>query len=130
MRSKTSLDSSREVAQGCGVSFVNCLYLVPLIISQNFCAACTKPNQTWPMHRIIHAPAAGGQNYKSKRTSYSTGHCAMHHCRTQANAKQMDGTVQTQTGSLFPVCLIPTKFPNFPNFLSHPLSHRNIKYSK
>ena len=25
------------------------------------------------------------------------------------------------------VCLVPTKFPNFP---SHPLSHRNIKYSK
>ena len=40
MRSKASLGSSREVAQGCGVSFINCLYLVPLIIGQNFCATC------------------------------------------------------------------------------------------
>ena len=46
MRSKASLDSSREVAQGCGVSFVNYLYLVSLIIGQNFCASCAKPNQT------------------------------------------------------------------------------------
>ena len=46
MRSKASLGSSREVAQGCGVSFVNCLYLVPLIIDQNFCATFTATNQT------------------------------------------------------------------------------------
>ena len=46
MRLKTSLDSSREVEQGCGVSFVNYLYLVPLIIGQNFCATCAKPNQS------------------------------------------------------------------------------------
>jgi hypothetical protein len=38
VRSKDSLGSSRKVAQGCGVSFVNCIYLVTLIISQNFCA--------------------------------------------------------------------------------------------
>ena len=46
MRSNASLGSSREVAQGCGVSCVNCLYLVPLIIGQNFCATS---NQTEPM---------------------------------------------------------------------------------
>ena len=46
MRSKTLLGSSREVAQGCGVSFVNCLYLVPLIIDQNFCATCATSIQT------------------------------------------------------------------------------------
>ena len=28
------------------------------------------------------------------------------------------------------VCLVLTKFSNFPNFPSHLLSHRNIKYSK
>ena len=38
MRSKTSLDSSHEVAHGYGVNFINCLYLIPLIINQNFCA--------------------------------------------------------------------------------------------
>jgi hypothetical protein len=46
--SKVSLGSSREVVQGCGVNFVNCLYLVPLIIGQNFCATCATTNQTWP----------------------------------------------------------------------------------
>ena len=48
MGSKASLGSSREIAQGCGVSFVNCLYLVPLIIGQNFCATCATHNQTGP----------------------------------------------------------------------------------
>jgi len=48
VRSKTSLGSSREVVQSCGVSFTNYLYLVPLIISQHFCATCAKPNQTGP----------------------------------------------------------------------------------
>ena len=38
MRLKTSLGSSREVVQGCGVSFANRLYLVPIIIGQKFCA--------------------------------------------------------------------------------------------
>ena len=46
MRSKSSLGSSREAAQGCGVSFVNCFYLVPLIISQNFYATRATENQT------------------------------------------------------------------------------------
>ena len=46
-RSKASLGSSREAAQDCRVSFVNCLYLVPLIIAQNFCATCcATSNQT------------------------------------------------------------------------------------
>ena len=48
MRSKTSLGSSREVVQGSGVSFANCLYLVPLIIGQNFCATHATINQTGP----------------------------------------------------------------------------------
>ena len=48
MRLKTLLGSSREVVQGCGVSFANCLYLVPLIISQNFCATHATVNQIWP----------------------------------------------------------------------------------
>ena len=47
--SKASLGSSREVVQGCGVSFANCLYLVPLIIGQNFCATHTTINQTVPL---------------------------------------------------------------------------------
>ena len=51
-RSKASLGSSREVEQGCGVSFVNCFYLVPLIIGQNFCATCASTNQTEPMTEI------------------------------------------------------------------------------
>ena len=45
MRSKVSLGSSREIAQGCGVSFVNCLYLIPLIIGQNFYTTYTTANQ-------------------------------------------------------------------------------------
>ena len=49
-QSNASLGSSREVTQGCGVSFINCLYLVPLIISQNFCATCASINQTWPQY--------------------------------------------------------------------------------
>src|SRR6185503_11736799 len=54
VRSKTSLGSSREVAQGCGVSFINCLYLVPLIIGQNFCATS---NQTGPrVHAEVNLP--------------------------------------------------------------------------
>ena len=28
------------------------------------------------------------------------------------------------------VCLVPTKFPNFPSHPSHLLSHQNIKYSR
>ena len=48
VRSKTSLGSSREVEHGCGISFVNYLYLVPLIISQSFCATCARANQTGP----------------------------------------------------------------------------------
>ena len=56
--SKASLGSSREVAQGCGVSFVNCLYLVPLIIGQNFCATS---NQTGPesLTHLTHPEARG-----------------------------------------------------------------------
>ena len=45
MRSKTSLSWSREVAQSCGVSFVNLLYLVPLIIDQNFCGTLATANR-------------------------------------------------------------------------------------
>ena len=48
VRSKASLGSSREVEQDCGVSFVNYLYLVPLIIGQNFCTTSTTNNQTGP----------------------------------------------------------------------------------
>ena len=48
MRSKASLGSSREVEHDCGVSFVNCFYLVLLIIGQNFCATCASTNQTGP----------------------------------------------------------------------------------
>ena len=46
VRSKTSFGSSREVEQSYGVSFVNYLYLVLLIIGQNFCATS---NQTGPV---------------------------------------------------------------------------------
>jgi len=46
VRSKVSLDSSREIAQGCRVSFINYFYLILLIISQNFCTICTTSNQT------------------------------------------------------------------------------------
>ena len=48
VRSKASLGSSREVEHGCGVSFINYLYLVHLIIGQNFCATCANLNQTGP----------------------------------------------------------------------------------
>ena len=46
VRLNASLGSSREVAQNCGVSFVNWLYLVPLIIGQNFYTTCATSNQT------------------------------------------------------------------------------------
>ena len=49
MRSKASLGSSREIAQGRGVSFTNYLYLVLLIIGQNFCATHATNNQTGPL---------------------------------------------------------------------------------
>ena len=52
VRSKASLGSSREVEHGCRVSFVNYLYLVPLIIDQNFCATYTNLNQTGPMSAV------------------------------------------------------------------------------
>ena len=48
VRSNASLGSSREVTKGCGVSFINCLYLILLIISQIF---CTITNQTGPKKR-------------------------------------------------------------------------------
>ena len=48
VQSKASLSSSRRVVQSCGVSFANWLYLVPLIISQNFCATHATINQTGP----------------------------------------------------------------------------------
>ena len=56
MRSKSLLGSSREVEQGCGVSFVNYLYLVPLIIGQNFCATSTTNNQTGPNLESYSSP--------------------------------------------------------------------------
>ena len=43
-----SLSSSREVEQGCRVSFVNYLYLVTLIIGQIFCATCATLMQSGP----------------------------------------------------------------------------------
>ena len=48
VRPKISLDSSREVAQGCEVSFVKYLYLIPIIIGQNLCYVCYALNQTGP----------------------------------------------------------------------------------
>ena len=39
-------------------------------------------------------------------------------------------TYQNLSALPFWVCLVPTKFPNFPSYPSHLLSHRNIKYSK
>ena len=79
MRSKISLDSSREVAQGCGVSFVNYLHLVPLIISQNFCATYATSNQIEPEWRDLsesasqmridgaaHAPHASQQKHRRR----------------------------------------------------------------
>ena len=59
MRSKTSLGSSREIAQGCGVSFTNCLHLIPLIIGQNFCATCATHNQTGPSSDVGSNGVAG-----------------------------------------------------------------------
>ena len=47
-RSNVSLDSSRKVAQYYGVSFINYLYLLSLIICQNFYATCATPNLTGP----------------------------------------------------------------------------------
>ena len=44
-----------------------------------------------------------------------------------------DGTLLPREGKRFWilwVCLVPTKFPNFPSHPSHLLSHRYIKYSK
>jgi len=66
MWSKASLDSSREVAQGCGVSFVNCLYLVPLIIGQNFCATS---NQTGPILFLLGTFVCGAIDFSSKHFS-------------------------------------------------------------
>ena len=43
---------------------------------------------------------------------------------------KIDGTPAPRTEMQVRVCLVTTKFPNFPNFPSHLLSHRNIKYSK
>ena len=48
MRSKVLLGSSREITKGRGISFVNYLYLVPLIIGQNFYATCATLVQTGP----------------------------------------------------------------------------------
>ena len=66
MRSKTSLGSSCEVAQSCGVSFVNCLYLVPLIIDQNFCTTCATSNQIGPKGWKL-PPSAGRVPVESDR---------------------------------------------------------------
>ena len=69
---KTSLGSSREVAQGCWVSFVIYLYLVPLIISQNLCTTCAATNQTepesCPYTAVLHCPVQG----RSTRTQFNT----------------------------------------------------------
>ena len=54
MRSKASLDSSREVAQGCRVSFVNWLYLIPIIIGQNLWYFLAHTNQTGPEWQSCH----------------------------------------------------------------------------
>ena len=66
MRSKASLGSSREVEHGFGVSFVNCLYLVLLIIGQNFCATCGNLNQTGPRSRTGSARVRRGYQGRSK----------------------------------------------------------------
>ena len=56
MLPKTSLGSSREVAQGCGVNFINWLYLIPLITSQNFCVTCATTNRAWERRHTLHPP--------------------------------------------------------------------------
>ena len=53
MRSKTLLNSSREVARGCEVSFVKCHYLESLIIGQNLYYLWYQGNQT--LHRLASA---------------------------------------------------------------------------
>ena len=53
VQSKASLGSSREVEHGCGISFVNYLYLVPLIIGQSFCATCARANQIGPWPQLL-----------------------------------------------------------------------------
>ena len=58
MRSKASLGSSREVVQGCEVSFANCFYLVHLIIDQFFCITHATINQTGPREELLRE---GGQ---------------------------------------------------------------------
>ena len=67
VRSKASLGSSREVVQDCGVSFANCLCLVPLIIGQNFCTTCAKPNQTGP---VLLPAYIRNRKKKKKKGSY------------------------------------------------------------
>ena len=48
VRSKISLDSSREVAQGCEVSFVNYFYLIFLIVGQSLCQTATDQTKQGP----------------------------------------------------------------------------------
>ena len=70
MRSTTLLSSSREVAYGCGVSFINWLYLVPLIIGQNFCATCANLNQTGPKNWQVGQ--VGGDGITQRRLRATT----------------------------------------------------------
>ena len=68
---QTSLQPGRSTVDGCNAQHTG----------EDISLTTNKGNIQY-VHRIIHAPAAaaGGQNYKSKRTSYSTAHYAMHHC--------------------------------------------------
>jgi hypothetical protein len=48
VRSNALLDSSREIVQGYGVSFINWLCLISIIISQSLCYFLAQTNQTGP----------------------------------------------------------------------------------
>ena len=116
MRPKASLGSSREVVQGCGVSFANCLYLVPLIIGQNFCATHASVNQTGPNYeRARRRRAASGEG----RTTHLMGarrfrckYAAGRGPRGDLNAVRDDRlsvVARRTTASLLPTTKLPAR---------------------
>ena len=109
VRSKASLGSSREVEHGCGVSFVNCLYLVPLIIDQKFCATCGTSNQTGP--RLLY-PASPAERVRrelsepEKEEKYSRRGRAPR-CSSAASLRRLAATARSQSRPHLPDCLFP-----------------------
>ena len=118
--------------------------LVSLTRGHGACVACSSPaGMAWAAGMQLGAWAC--QRNRQERLASERGGdeaCSLPSRRLVWSINQGTRSEQSTLSSPFVsplllcaacclrVCLVTTKFPNFPSHPSHLLSHRNIKYSK